>query len=157
MLCEQRGVGWAEVDLRWGITNEDAEGGKVLPICLAEVSRCQLLIVLLGERYGWVPQSIDPALIDDYPWLAHCGGDSLTELEIKHGALNWPPSDDRALFYFRDPRYLDRLPSGSHLPDFLPENEDSRLRLRDLKRRIRGADSGCASLMPTLPSSRNWS
>jgi tetratricopeptide (TPR) repeat protein len=139
MLCEQRGVGWGEVDLRWGITNEDAERGNVLPICLAEVSRCQLLIVLLGERYGWVPRRIEPELIDEYPWLAHCGGDSLTELEIKHGALNRPTSDDRALFYFRDPGYLDRLRDGSHLPDFLPESDDSRLRLHDLKRRIRAS------------------
>jgi tetratricopeptide (TPR) repeat protein len=137
MLCEQRGLGWAEVDLRWGISSEDAENGKVLPICLAEISRCQLMIVMLGERYGWIPGSLDPAVVQEYPWLDQCRGNSLTELEIKHGALNCPASDDRALFYFRDPRYVDRLPGDSDLRDFLPENEDSRLKLRELKSRIR--------------------
>ena len=34
-LCEERGVGWTEVDLRWGVTEEQAQRGEVLPICLA--------------------------------------------------------------------------------------------------------------------------
>ena len=60
-LCEQRGVVWGEVDLRWGITPEEAERGEVLPICLAEIERCRpYFIGLLGERYGWVPNRIDP-------------------------------------------------------------------------------------------------
>jgi hypothetical protein len=33
-LCEERYVTWGEVDLRWGVTNEQAAEGKVLPICL---------------------------------------------------------------------------------------------------------------------------
>jgi hypothetical protein len=32
-LCEARGVTWGEVDLRWGVTDEEAAEGKVLPIC----------------------------------------------------------------------------------------------------------------------------
>ena len=38
-LCEQRGVGWSEVDLRWGVTDEQKAEGAVLPICLAEIDR----------------------------------------------------------------------------------------------------------------------
>ena len=54
-LCEERGVGWAEVDLRWGVTEEQAQRGEVLPICLAEIDRWRpFFIGLLGERYGWV-------------------------------------------------------------------------------------------------------
>ena len=30
--CEERGVTWGEVDLRWGITDEDAAEGRVLPL-----------------------------------------------------------------------------------------------------------------------------
>jgi len=32
-LCESRGVTWGEVDLRWGITEEEAAEGKLLPLC----------------------------------------------------------------------------------------------------------------------------
>jgi len=30
-LCESRGVTWGEIDLRWGVTDEQAAEGKVLP------------------------------------------------------------------------------------------------------------------------------
>jgi len=54
-LCEERGVGWTEVDLRWDVTEEQAQRGEVLPICLAEIDRCRpYFIGLLGERYGRV-------------------------------------------------------------------------------------------------------
>ena len=35
-LCEERGVTWGEIDLRWGITEEQSQCGEVLPICLEE-------------------------------------------------------------------------------------------------------------------------
>ena len=38
-LCEERAVTWTEVDLRWGITTEQAAEGKVLPLCLEESRR----------------------------------------------------------------------------------------------------------------------
>jgi preprotein translocase subunit SecA/nephrocystin-3 len=49
-LCESRGVTWGEVDLRWGVTDEQAAEGKVLPICLEEIKRCHP--VLSGCRTG---------------------------------------------------------------------------------------------------------
>ena len=42
-LCESRGVSWGEVDLRWGITDEQAAEGRVLPICLEEIQNCRAL------------------------------------------------------------------------------------------------------------------
>jgi hypothetical protein len=49
-LCAERGVTFTEVDLRWGVTEEEAAEGKVLPICLAEIERCRpFFIGLLGE------------------------------------------------------------------------------------------------------------
>lgn len=55
-LCEDRGVTFTEVDLRWGITEEQAHRREVLPIIFDEVERCRPFFVgLLGERYGWVP------------------------------------------------------------------------------------------------------
>src|SRR5215831_5548551 len=51
----------AWVDLRVGVAtdaaaDEPAREAEVLKQCLAEVKRCRpFLIVLLGDRYGWVP------------------------------------------------------------------------------------------------------
>lgn len=36
-LCEERGVTFTEVDLRWGVTDEAKAEGRVLPICLEEI------------------------------------------------------------------------------------------------------------------------
>ena len=52
-LCEARGVAWSEVDLRWGITEEQAESGATIPICLAEIDSCQPFFVgMIGNTYG---------------------------------------------------------------------------------------------------------
>ena len=57
-LCDEQGVVWGEVDLRWGITDDQSAEGKVLPVRLAEIARCRpYFIGLLGERYGWVPDA----------------------------------------------------------------------------------------------------
>ena len=58
-FCEGRGVAWGEVDPRWGVTDEAAAEGQVLPICLEEIQRCRpYFIGLLGERYSWAPLSV---------------------------------------------------------------------------------------------------
>jgi tetratricopeptide (TPR) repeat protein len=112
-VCEERGVAWSEVDLRWGITDEQKTEGRVLPICLAEIDNCRpYFIGLLGERYGWVPETLPPEVVEREPWLAALGGRSLTELEIVHGVLNDPAAAEHAYFYFRDPSYLDDVPPG---------------------------------------------
>jgi len=109
-LCEERGVIWSEVDLRWGITQKQAEKGEVLPICLAEIQRCRpYFIGLLGERYGWVPDEIPEELIEQEPWLNERLHHSVTELEILHGVLNNPKMCRHALFYFRDPGFIDSV------------------------------------------------
>src|ERR1051325_378318 len=53
-ICRERGVEFTEIDLRWGVTAEEAEQGKVLKICLDEIDLCRpYFIGILGERYGW--------------------------------------------------------------------------------------------------------
>src|ERR1017187_8271710 len=54
--CAKRFVTFTEVDLRWGITEAQANEGKVLPLCLAEIE-CSwpYFIGLLVERCCWVP------------------------------------------------------------------------------------------------------
>ncbi len=106
--CAKRFVTFTEVDLRWGITEEQANEGQVLPLCLAEIERSRpYFIGLLGERYGWIPDTIRPEVIEREPWLKEHvqGRTSVTELEILHGVLNNPKMQHHAFFYFRDPAY----------------------------------------------------
>jgi len=132
---KDRFVELVDVDLRWGITPEEAERGEVLPICLAEIDRARpYFIGMLGERYGWIPspEGFAPDLIERRPWIKkHQGDKSVTELEILHGVLNNRRMKDRALFYFRSPAYA-RTKGG----DYSPSTED-RIRQSALKRRIR--------------------
>ncbi|MCK4943271.1 MAG: DUF4062 domain-containing protein, partial [Candidatus Aminicenantes bacterium] len=137
-LCESRNVTFTEVDLRWGISDEQKAEGKVLPICLAEIQRCQpYFIGLLGERYGWIPKEISQELIETEPWLNEHKNHSVTELEILHGVLNNPEMADHSFFYFRSPEYLNNLPQGSDRKDYLSENAESENKLKNLKERIR--------------------
>jgi len=155
-LCEQRGVTWGEVDLRWGVTDEQSAEGQVLPICLEEIRRCRpYFIGLLGERYGWIPGEIPGELIEQEPWLAQHRDHSVTELEILHGVLNDPGMADRALFYFRSPAYVESLPIEQQssyreeatsdeikqygLAEAQSRAEERRRKLEALKARIRGS------------------
>ncbi len=137
-----RGVEVVDVDLRWGITEEQSQQGQTLPICLAEIENCRpYFIGLLGERYGWVPEpdQYSPELLERQGWLReHQGGASVTELEILHGVLNNPDMAGRALFYFRDPVYSTaRAEAGE--PGWRSEGEQERQKLENLKQRIRAS------------------
>jgi nephrocystin-3 len=107
-LCRERGVEFTEIDLRWGLTDEDAEQGRILGTCFEEIDQCRpFFIGLLGERYGWVPPVAEfeknPELRTEYPWLeaALHAGQSATEMEFRHGFLNPGSGDTKPLIYFR--------------------------------------------------------
>ena len=59
--CADRGIQFQPVDLRWGISELEAESQQTLAVCLTEVTRCvqtslrPYFLVLLGNRYGWQP------------------------------------------------------------------------------------------------------
>jgi hypothetical protein len=130
-LCESRGAVWGEVDLRWGITDEQRAEGLVLPICLQEIRECRpYFIGMLGDRYGWVPSEFDPELLEREPWLAQYHGKSVTELEIIHGVLADLSMADHAFYYFRDPSYI---PPGM----VAAEPDIERQKLLALKQQIR--------------------
>jgi tetratricopeptide (TPR) repeat protein len=137
-VCEQRGVTWGEVDLRWGITDEQKAEGRVLPICLSEIQRCRpYFIGVLGERYGWVPGGISLELIEREPWLKEHFDHSVTELEILHGVLNNPRMAEHAFFYFRDPMYLETLPPEQRSEFLESDSSQGKQKLANLKERIR--------------------
>ena len=155
-LCEERGVTWGEVDLRWGITDEQKAEGKVLPICLAEIEHCRpYFIGILGERYGWVDDKIPQAVVEQYEWLNEYKGKSVTELEILHGVLRNPKMADHAFFYFRDPSYPNSIaenertdyieaPTDENIQEYGPKEaerraEEKKNKLLELKKSIRNS------------------
>lgn len=138
-IAARRRFGFYEVDLRWGITEEQAAKGEVLAICLEEISRCRPYFVgLLGERYGWVPSGIPESLRREMPWIANKKEVSVTELEIVHGVLNDPYMAKRAFFYFRDPAWIESLPE-EHRREMKAESREAAGRLAELKDRIRAS------------------
>jgi len=60
-FCEARNARFQPVDLRWGVSSEASLDQQTMSICLDELARCQEVspkpnfIILLGERYGWIP------------------------------------------------------------------------------------------------------
>lgn len=138
-ICAERFVTFTEVDLRWGITEEQAAEGKVLPICLEEIYRCRpYFIGLLGEHYGWTPETVPPEVLDREPWLKEHvkNRTSVTELEILHGVLNNPDMANHSFFYFRDPSYIDSIPEKDR-NDFVEDDEEKAEKLKRLKEKIR--------------------
>lgn len=149
-FCRERQVELVEVDLRWGITEEQSTRKETLKLCLDEIRSCRpFFIGLLGERYGWTPSAdaFTADLTEEQPWLRDLHGKSVTELEILHGVLNNPDMAARSFFYFRDPAYA--RTRGS---DFLSENADAVGKQAALKETIRRT---CAA--KKIPLRENYS
>ncbi|HOB54012.1 MAG TPA: NACHT domain-containing protein [Acidobacteriota bacterium] len=59
--CRERGTSFQAIDLRWGVSGEASLDQQAMTICLKEIWRCQEVtprpnfLVLLGQRYGWMP------------------------------------------------------------------------------------------------------
>ncbi len=106
-VAAKRDVMVVPVDLRWGITDEEAESGKVIQICLQEIENSRpFFIGLLGDRYGWCPSfeeiSSNRALVEAYPFLLDDArnGLSITEIEMQYGVLRSEEKID-AYFYIK--------------------------------------------------------
>ena len=141
--CEERGVGWSEVDLRWGVTDEQKAEGAVLPICLAEIDRSRpFFLGLLGQRYGWVPEEMPENLVEQLPWLGDLSGTSVTEMEVLHGVLNDPDAAGHTFFHLRDPAWMASRPPEEQevLGEAVPENV---AKLDQLKDRVRASGHPC--------------
>jgi len=143
-----------DIDLRWGITEEESQHDRVLDLCLQQIDECRPYFVgILGERYGWVPSSFSEEAASKYGWVQYHTGRSVTELEILYGVLNDPQMRRRAFFYFRAPAFIEELdaqhrqvfcegPTKEELETLSPEEAearagDRRQKLADLKERTR--------------------
>jgi len=136
--CAKRGLSLVPIDLRWGVTEEEAEQGKALEICLEEIENCRpYFIGILGERYGWVPDSYQVPDYEKFDWLKDFEkGHSITALEIYQGVLKNKDMKTRAFFYFRNPDFIKDVPQSKQA-DVNSENDNSHKKLNDLKEKIK--------------------
>ena len=126
-----------DIDLRWGVTKEQADNDQTLDLCLQQIDDCRPFFVgILGERYGWVPEQLPDLDKPEYGWIQGLTGKSITELEILHGVLNNPEMHPHSLFLFRDPTFMADVPEAAR-PEIAAEDPSSAEKLAELKQRIR--------------------
>lgn len=135
--CAKRNLHLIDVDLRWGVSEEEATQGKLIEICFDEIERCRpFFIGLLGERYGWIPPKFEASDDENFHWLKDYPEYSITALEIYYGTLHNKKMKSQAFFYFRDANFLKEVPIEKRA-DFLPENDEAAQKLAVLKEKIK--------------------
>ncbi len=107
-LCRNRGVTFTDVDLRWGLTDEQAAHGTVIRTCLDEIDKCHpYFIGIIGSRYGWIPEyheiMIDPDLVSRYPIVEELAldGASVTEMEFVHALFASSSGEPSGAFFYK--------------------------------------------------------
>lgn len=113
----------SEVDLRWGITDEESRNKRVLDLCMRYLYESKpFFIGILGERYGSVLKKetieLSPLVEEAYPqiWEDIDGGASITEIEIMNGVLRAPVNErPNAIFFILE---TDRPYSEENNGDF---------------------------------------
>ncbi len=120
--CEERKILFIDIDLRWGVTEDDSNNNATVRKCLEHIDKSRpFFICFLGQRRGWIPKNLDEETLLKFPesqdWLdEHI---SVTEMEIEHALLkpmqdivedseNYNPTKHN-LFFFRDSDYLKYL------------------------------------------------
>lgn len=97
-----------EIDLRWGITEDESKNGKVVELCLNEIDNCiPFFIGIIGHRYGWIPEitniSDSANMKDRYNWVYEDIESklSVTEMEMQYGVIRRQEKTN-AFFYIKD-------------------------------------------------------
>ena len=145
LWCHERKIKLIDIDLRWGVSEEDATNNKkVVDICLKNIDKCRpFFLCFLGQRRGWVPMDSDihPDTVTHYPGLSkYIGKQSITELEIIHALLE-PLKDAQIkiptpLFYFRKPDYLKQI-SGKEVYNIYSSEKKAVKQLERFKKSIK--------------------
>eukprot|EP00042_Codosiga_hollandica_P055308 m.771189 g.771189 ORF g.771189 m.771189 type:complete len:1360 (+) comp59089_c0_seq3:331-4410(+) len=147
--CEQHGLIFVPIDLRWGITEQDATDALVIYLCLHEIDRSDLFVGFYAQRYGWHGTN-DQHLMTNYekakhkyPWIEQYREKSVTELEFLAGHFNCP-EQKAATFFFRDPLYdadqrkiCEATGDTKSIRKFTVESDAAKVMLDDLVDRCR--------------------
>jgi hypothetical protein len=139
-----------DIDLRWGITEDEAKNEKVIRLCLEQVDECRpFFLAFLGHRYGWVPPAIPAETTGKYPFVRRFPGVSVTELELRHGAMI-DPQGKRVLVLLRAERSLASIPEATRNRDFVEADSALQAKLRALREELE------ASPFPVQPYFARW-
>ncbi|XP_024136918.1 telomerase protein component 1 isoform X2 [Oryzias melastigma] len=124
-----------EVELRWGVTEEESE--RAVELCLSEVCRSHMLVGILGERYGQVPPRPVLPELPQYNWLSSApAGMSITEMEIRQFQALYPDTANQRMFcYFRDPNVVKSIPVAWR-SSFAAESKEAEEKIKSLKTRL---------------------
>jgi len=157
--CAELGILFIPVDLRWGVTTQEALDGEVIKLCLQEVDTCRpFFVAMLGERYGWHvdpfldKQSSGDTLLKEtfdvasmtFPWVKKWRDRSATEIEIRHAVLNNPNQKMHSFFFLRDPKseIVSNRSTKSEINDIFQAESEHAKKLQDqLKDSIRKIQS----------------
>ncbi len=141
-----------DIDLRWGITEDEARNENVIRLCLEQVEDCSpFFLAFLGHRYGWVPGQIPADTTEKYPFVAKFPGVSVTELELRHGAMI-DPQGKRSLVLLRAEGALASIPEATRDRDFLEADPALQARLRALREELERK----ACPLPVQAYSAHW-
>ena len=133
----ERNCSLEPIDLRQGVETADEDGEesrelRVLSVCFDQIRQSRpFFIVLLGDRYGYVPEERDAIAA-----TAEAGVEldvvdkSITALEIEYGINGIEADPARCYFFFRKPLDWDRIPS-----DFLANFNDDYAADEQVRRR----------------------
>jgi len=130
------------IDLRWGISTEDMDSNdgasKIMEVCLDEIENCKpYMIVLLGERYGWMPDvHLIQNALDKKNVPIECHPMSITEMEIQYGMLMNSGNLGHCVFCMRKALPVQNIPKEL-LNNMVCQTEEERVRLEKLKDHIR--------------------
>lgn len=164
--CLERQVVFSDIDLGWGITEEEAHNDQTVQIRLHEIARCRALgttpffIGFIGERYGWVPPPHELAsdwqstTADNHPYArcleaARAERISVTELEMRVGFMDDASTlRHRVQLYFRHPDLTATFAGDTQNAEapFYEHSADGRDKLETLKAVIRTAHAECIGI-----------
>ena len=121
-FCYSHQIHLTEIDLRWGVTEEQVQSGKAIQFCLSEARDSDIFCGIIGHRYGWVPEisSISQDVLDEFNWKE---GNSITQMEIENGVFYKQSSLKKfsALFFIRSNQFMSSVPSK--FKNYFEEND----------------------------------
>ncbi len=139
---EQYGEDIEGLDLRWGVDtsnmSEEESGKHVVKMCIDTIDRCKpYMIILIGERYGWVPdQKVVDEIQDERLSELYRENLSITQMEILYGALKEPKNLKHCIFCFRNSEVINSIPEEKRR-FYDAESEEHRIRLQKFKEQIK--------------------
>ncbi|EGG23816.1 hypothetical protein DFA_05952 [Cavenderia fasciculata] len=146
LRCKAKNLTIVPVDLRWGLTKEETTVKGQIELCLKQMDKCPIMISVVGERFGWIPNeyklssndSADPVTqyLSSLPL-----GESITSIETRYGLSCHKTKHSVALF--RDSSSLATTPQ---IQDHFGEKvEESKTKLVAFKEHIK-SDAHCTVL-----------